>query len=109
MEQTRLERDSIGEKHIPAGAYYGIQSVRARENFSISGTRLHPEMSRSLALVKKACALANRQAGVLDGPRANAICWACDRIAEGLYHDQFIVDTQESDRSHQAMKIRLFW
>ena len=95
MEQTRLERDCIGEKQIPADAYYGIQSLRALENFSISGSRMHPEMIRSLALVKKACAIANAQAGVLDHRRAKAICRACDEIAKGKYHDQFIVDPMQ--------------
>ncbi len=95
MEQTRLECDSIGEKRIPKDAYYGIQSLRAVENFSISGSRIHPEMIRSLALVKKACAIANAQAGVLDRSRAAAICWACDEIVKGNYHDQFIVDPMQ--------------
>ena len=95
MEQTRLERDSIGEKQIPADAYYGIQSLRALENFSISGTRLHSEMIRSLALVKRACAMANERAGILSRPVAEAICWACDEIARGRYHDQFIVDPMQ--------------
>ena len=54
MEQLRMERDSIGEKAIPAGAYYGIQSLRAMENFSISGTSMNCEMIRSLAILKKA-------------------------------------------------------
>ena len=95
MEQTRLERDSIGEKQIPAEAYYGVHSLRALENFSISGTRLHPEMIRSLALVKRACAMANERAGILDCTRAEAICWACDEIARGRYRDQFIVDPMQ--------------
>ena len=95
MEQTRIERDSIGEKAIPADAYYGIQSLRALENFSITGTRMHSEMIRSLAILKKACAIANAQAGVLDWKRADAISWACDQIAKGHYQDQFIVDPMQ--------------
>lgn len=89
---TRIERDFIGEKEIPAQAYYGIHSLRALENFSITGTRLHSDMICSLAMVKKACAIANGQAGVLDSDRADAIAQACDLILKGQFHDQFIVD-----------------
>lgn len=89
---TRIEYDSIGGKEIPADAYYGVQSARAVENFSITGTRLHPEMIRSLARLKKACAMANAAAGVIDQKVANAIEDACDRILAGQFHDQFIVD-----------------
>ena len=90
--ELRLERDSIGEKEVPVNAYYGVQSLRAIENFSITGCTLHPEMIRSLATLKKACALANAAAGVIDMRIACAIELACDQIVEGRYHDQFIVD-----------------
>lgn len=89
---TRTEQDSIGEKTIPADAYYGVQSLRALENFSITGAHLHPEMIRSLAILKKACAIANERAGVLDARRSRAISEACDLIFKGQYDDQFIVD-----------------
>ena len=95
MEQTRIERDSIGEKAIPAQALYGIQSLRALENFSITGSRIHSELIRSLAILKKACAEANARAGVLESRIAEAICTACDEIAAGQYHDQFIVDPMQ--------------
>lgn len=88
----RLESDSIGEKQVPVNAYYGVQSLRAMENFSITGARLHTEMINSLAILKKACALANKQAGVMDAKIADAIVLACDKIIAGEYHDQFIVD-----------------
>ena len=88
----RIEYDSIGGKEIPADAYYGVQSARALENFSITGARLHPEMIRSLARLKKACAMANAAAGVIEHPVANAIEDACDLILTGKFHDQFIVD-----------------
>lgn len=90
--EYRLESDSIGTKEIPKNAYYGVHSLRAMENFSISGTRLHPEMIKSLALIKKACAIANADAGVLDPTVADAISKACDLLIEGKFHDQFIVD-----------------
>ena len=95
MEKLRTERDSIGEKQIPADAYYGVHSLRALENFSISGTRMHPEMIRSLAILKKSCAIANAGARVLDREKADAIIWACDQIAAGRFHDQFIVDPMQ--------------
>ena len=88
----RLESDSVGTKEIPKNAYYGIHSLRSVENFSISGTRLHTEMIKSLALLKKACAVANANAGVLDSTIADAISKACDLLLEGKFHDQFIVD-----------------
>ena len=90
--KMRIEYDSIGGKEIPADAYYGVQSARALENFSITGARLHPEMIRSLARLKKACAMANAAAGVIGYPVANAIEDACDLILTGKFHDQFIVD-----------------
>ncbi|MBR4017849.1 MAG: aspartate ammonia-lyase [Oscillospiraceae bacterium] len=89
---TRTESDSVGSKAIPADVYYGVQSLRAKENFSITGNRLCLEMVKSLALLKKACAIANREAGVFDAKIANAIIAACDDIYAGKFYDQFIVD-----------------
>lgn len=88
----RIEQDSIGTKEVPASAYYGVQSLRAKENFPISATRLHPEMIRNLARLKKACAITNAEAGVLDLTIAEAIQRACDLIIAGKYHEDFIVD-----------------
>ncbi len=93
MEQfTREEADSIGTRQVPKNAYYGVQSLRAQENFSITGSRIHPEMICSLARLKKACALANAAAGTVDKIIAKAIALACDKILAGEFHDQFIVD-----------------
>ena len=89
---TRMEYDSVGGKQVPADAYYGVQSLRAMENFNITGRTIHPEMIVSLALLKKACAIANAEAGVMDQRIADAISQACDCIVSGQYHDQFIVD-----------------
>lgn len=88
----RSESDSIGVKQIPQDAYYGVQSLRAMENFSITGGRLHKEMINSLARLKKACAITNTNAGVLGRNIAGTIAKACDLLVEGKYHDQFIVD-----------------
>ena len=92
MEHMRRESDSIGKKDVPAAAYYGVQSLRAMENFSITGLKMRREMICALAILKKACAIANRKAGMLEPAIANAIEAACDDIYEGKYHDQFIVD-----------------
>lgn len=88
----RTEHDLVGEQRVPAGAYYGVHSMRAAENFPITGRRLPREMILSLAWIKKACARANREAGVLPGEIAGAIEAACDEILSGRLHDQFIVD-----------------
>jgi len=88
----RLEADSIGSKNVPADAYYGVQSMRAMENFNITGNRMIAPMIQSLALLKKACAVANKDAGVLEGRVADAIIAACEDICAGHFHDQFIVD-----------------
>lgn len=88
----RLEHDSIGEKKVPKDAYYGVQTLRAAENFHITGLYIHPEMLISIAQIKKAAAITNFEVGRLDKKRANAIVKACDEIIEGKFHDQFIVD-----------------
>ena len=90
----RREHDSLGARDVPALAYYGIHTVRAAENFPISGIALstHPEFVKSLAAVKEAAAEANRDLGLLDRGRADAIVGACREIRAGRLHDQFIVD-----------------
>lgn len=90
--QTRQERDSIGFKELPAEAYYGIQTLRAAENFCITGLNMHPEIISSIVQIKKAAAITNFEVGRLDKKRADAIVQACDEILTGQYQDQFIVD-----------------
>lgn len=92
MNITRLESDSIGQKNVPVDAYYGVQSLRAQENFYITGLKMRREMIEALALLKKACAIANKEAGALEPVVADAIEAACDEICAGKYQDQFIVD-----------------
>ncbi len=89
---TRIEKDYLGEKSIPSEAYYGIQTLRAKENFAISSRTNEVEMIKSMAKIKEACALANLHAGVLTTKKANAIVAACDKIIKGDYLNQFIVD-----------------
>ena len=91
---TRREHDSLGDRDVPAGAYYGIQTLRALENFPVSGRQLQHfgHMVSALALVKKAAARANHRLGVLDEPRACAITTACEEIVEGRLRSHFVVD-----------------
>ena len=88
----RIESDSIGSREIPVNAYYGVQSLRGAENFRLTGQHLHPEFIRSMAAVKKACALSNNAAGELNDAIKDAICTACDEILAGKLHDQFLCD-----------------
>ena len=88
----RTEHDSIGDKAVPKDAYYGVQTLRAVENFRITGLSLHPEMINSLALLKKAAAITNREIGVLDPVISEAIVKACDEILEGKLREGFVVD-----------------
>ncbi|MFC5704229.1 aspartate ammonia-lyase [Cohnella faecalis] len=89
----RIEKDSIGEHTVPSGAYYGIQTIRAVENFPITGVSVHPELYVALAQVKKAAAEANAELKLLPGRIADAIIRAADEVAVGGLADQFIVDS----------------
>ncbi|ATI78171.1 aspartate ammonia-lyase [Bacillus licheniformis] len=88
----RTEKDFLGEKKIPTDVYYGIQTLRAAENFPITGYKIHEEMIKALAVVKKAAALANMETKRLYKGLGDAIVQAADEILEGKLHDQFIVD-----------------
>ena len=92
LEKMRMESDSIGEMEVPADAYYGVQSLRAKENFPITGNKLHPLFIQNLAKIKKAAALTNRSALKLPVTKASAIIQACDEIIDGRFRDEFIVD-----------------
>lgn len=88
----RIESDSVGEKDIPKDAYYGVQSLRAAENFDITGSKMRKEQIISLAEIKKAAARANFKAELLTEEVKDAIVKASDEIIEGKLHDQFICD-----------------
>ena len=92
MMRTRTEADSIGVMEVPAEAYYGVQALRAKENFPITHQQLHPEFIKSMAKLKKAAAITNRDAGLLPLNIASAIMKACDELIAGKYTDSFIVD-----------------
>ncbi len=94
MNQSfRIEKDLLGEKQVPIDAYYGIQTMRAVENFPITGYPPHSELIRAFAAVKKAAALANSSIGVLKKDIADVIVKASDEILNGRWHEQFIVDS----------------
>ncbi|MGV8982434.1 aspartate ammonia-lyase [Clostridium sp.] len=92
FQKYRVETDSVGSKNVPVGAYYGVQSLRAAENFNITGKRMHSELIISLAQVKKGTAIANNEAGLMSKDIRRAIVQACDEIIAGKLHDQFIID-----------------
>lgn len=89
---TRVETDSLGELEVPAGAYYGIQTLRASRNFPISGLRSDPAMIDAMMLIKKAAAQTNVSLGFLSEETADAVIQACDEVLAGKWRDQFIVD-----------------
>ncbi|USB31781.1 aspartate ammonia-lyase [Paenibacillus sp. YPG26] len=88
----RVESDFLGTKEVEANAYYGIQTLRAVENFPITGYTVHKELIKSMAMVKKAAALANMQIGRLYAGHGKVIVQAAEEIIDGRWHDQFIVD-----------------
>ncbi|MGO5051070.1 aspartate ammonia-lyase [Lachnospiraceae bacterium LCP25S3_G4] len=91
-ELTRVESDSIGTLNVPINAYYGVQSLRAKNNFSITGHPLHPVFIQNLARIKKAAAITNQHNQQIDEPKAKAMIAACDEIILGGYYSEFIVD-----------------
>jgi aspartate ammonia-lyase len=90
----RIERDTLGEVRVPEDALYGAQTQRAVENYPISGLREHPLFIRSFILLKRSAALANRELGEMEGPIADAIVGACDRILREFerFRPHFVVD-----------------
>ena len=92
--QTRTEKDLLGEKQVPADAYYGVQTARALENFQLSGVPInhYPGFVEAWALVKLAAAQANYDVGAMKKERLDAIEKACNAVLAGKYHDQFQVD-----------------
>jgi len=92
--QFRTEHDLLGDREVPADAYYGVHTLRAVENFPITGTpiSIYPELIKALAAIKQAAALANHELGLLDQPHCDAIVGACKELMAGALHDQFVVD-----------------
>ncbi len=91
-EETRVERDSLGELRVPVSAYYGVQTMRAQENFPISDLRFPRRFIEALAQIKGTAAQVNRDLGLLDGKTAEQIIGAAQEVAEGKLDDQFVLD-----------------
>src|SRR6187549_337251 len=91
-QKTRTESDLLGKKEIPFDAYYGVQTLRALENFQISGvkTNFYPDYVKAYAIVKLAAARANTEVGRMKKDRMEAIEKACQAVIDGKYHDQFL-------------------
>jgi aspartate ammonia-lyase len=92
VAEFRKEKDSLGFVEVPAGAYYGAQTVRAVDNYPISGMRAHPSLIRAIGLVKQAAAEANKDLGLVEVDRADAIMQAAQEVAEGKWNSEFVVD-----------------
>jgi fumarate hydratase, class II len=92
QKSYRIERDSFGEIRVPEHALYGAQTVRAVENFPISGLRPWRAFVWSMAMIKRSAAIVNRDLGLLDAERANAIAQAAQEVIEGRWDDEFVVD-----------------
>jgi aspartate ammonia-lyase len=96
MTATRLEKDPLGEKAVPADALYGIQTLRAAENFPISGLRPLPAFVDAVIQIKRAAALTHKRTGRLEARLADAIVTAADEVLGGRHRDQFIVDVYQA-------------
>src|SRR5690349_24455410 len=88
-QPVRVEHDLLGDRAVPADAYYGVHTLRALENFPITGTpiSIYPALIEALACVKQAAAIANSELGLLDERRAHAIRLACEELREGKLHE----------------------
>ena len=96
MESYRVDKDSLGEVKVPTNAYYGPFTVRASNQYKVTGQRSHLNMIRAFVMIKRSAALANRDLKILAGEKADAIVKACDKILSGDLLDQFIVDAINS-------------
>jgi aspartate ammonia-lyase len=92
MAPPRIEEDSLGPREVPETAYWGIQTLRARENFPVSGLRASPHLVRSYAWLKLACLRTNVALGDVDAAKARALATAADEVGRGQWADQFVVD-----------------
>ena len=90
----RIEHDLLGNRQVPAEAYYGVHTLRAVENFPITGTpiSIYPDLIRALACIKQAAALANQELGLLGKEKTEVIVKACEELRAGKLHEQFVVD-----------------
>ena len=96
MESYRIDKDSLGEVRVPSNAYYGPFTVRASNQYKVTGQKTHVNMIKAFAMIKRSAALANRDLKTLPSEKADAIVKACDEILSGHLLDQFIVDAINS-------------
>ena len=101
-KELRTESDSVGELSLDSGAYYGIQTLRAKENFEITGTKLTSAFVRNIVIIKKAAAIVNKSYKLLDERKADAIIAACDEILHGKHKRDFIVDAVQGGAGTSA-------
>src|SRR3954466_4556375 len=103
-QQTRTEKDLLGEKQIPADAYYGVQTARALENFMVSGvkTNFYPDYVRAYAMVKMAAARANTDVGRMKKEKLVLIEKACQAVIDGKYHEHFLTDLYQGGAGTSA-------
>src|SRR5215213_4834932 len=95
-ENTRIEKDPLGELAVPASALYGVQTLRAVQNFPISGLKALPAFVDATVRIKRAAALTHRQTGRLEPRLADAIVLAADEVLAGKHRDQFVVDVYQA-------------
>jgi len=92
MINYRIEEDLLGEKKVPKDAYYGVQTLRAMENFQITGYKMDNELIKALGIVKKAAAKANMMIGLLDEKRSQAIMSASQEVIDSKLNDELLLD-----------------
>lgn len=103
MKKTyRTESDSIGELQVERDAYYGVQTLRAKRNFSITDSKMNFTFVKNIVLIKKAAALVNGVYGILDQARAEAIVSACDEVLAGKHRKEFVVDAVQGGAGTSA-------
>src|SRR6185503_9025064 len=95
-EKTRTEKDPLGKLDVPADALYGVQTLRAVQNFPISGMRPLPAFIDATIQIKRAAALTHKETGRLQANLADAIVKAADEVLAGKYRDQFVVDVYQA-------------
>lgn len=96
METFRTEKDSLGERRVPASAYYGIQSLRAAENFPISRHKAHPLLVWAIVEIKRAAAAVHEKLQIIAPEKAKAIVQACNEITQGAFDDHFVIDVYQA-------------
>src|SRR5438552_7469526 len=95
-DQTRTEKDPLGSLEVPSEALYGVQTLRAVQNFPISGLKPSPAFVDATVRIKRAAALTHRETGRLDAKIADAIVKAADEVLDGQHRDQFVVDVYQA-------------